>query len=83
MGLFSLKNKKFQEVTFRVSKNKKEPLKFLILQEMELSSLKLEVGLLPSQKNCIICVMESLLKMMKNTLYFILKAFFVPKIFKF
>ena len=83
MGLFSLKNKKFQEVTFRVSKNKKEPLKFLILQEMELSSLKLEVGLLPSQKNCIICVMESLLKMMKNTFYFILKAFFVPKIFKF
>ena len=34
-------------------------------------------------KNCFIYVNESLLKMVKNAFYFILKAFFVLKIFKF
>ena len=36
-----------------------------------------------SKKNCVICFIESLLKMMKNAFYFILKALFVLKIFKF
>ena len=33
------------------------------------------------QKNCVICLIENPLKMMKNPFYFILKAFFVFKVF--
>ena len=44
---------------------------------------KVKVGLPPSKKICVICLTESPLKMMKNTFYFILKALFVLKIFKF
>ena len=36
-----------------------------------------------SKKNCVICLIKSPLKMMKNTFYFLLKALFVLKIFKF
>ena len=43
----------------------------------------LKVGLSPSKKICFICLIESPLKMMKNAFYFILKALFVLKIFKF
>ena len=42
-----------------------------------------KVGLLLFKKNCIICFIESPLKMMKNAFYFILKALFVLNIFKF
>ena len=35
------------------------------------------------KKNCVIYFIESPLKMMKNAFYFILKALFVLKIFKF
>ena len=35
------------------------------------------------QKNCDICFIKCPLKMMKNAFYFILKALFVLKIFKF
>ena len=35
------------------------------------------------EKSSFICFNESLIKMMKNSLYFILKAIFVLKIFKF
>ena len=35
------------------------------------------------QKICVICLIESPLKLMKNAFYFILKALLVPKIFKF
>ena len=35
------------------------------------------------KKNCVICLIESPLKIMKNAFYFILKALFVLKIFKF
>ena len=35
------------------------------------------------QKYLFICLIESSLKMMKNVFYFVLKAFFVPKVFKF
>ena len=34
-------------------------------------------------KQCVICFIESPLKMMKNGFYFILKALFVLKVFKF
>ena len=34
-------------------------------------------------KNCVVCLIESPLEMMKNTFYFILKALFVLNIFKF
>ena len=41
-----------------------------------------KVGLSPSKK-IDICLIESPFKMMKNAFYFILKALFVLKIFKF
>ena len=47
------------------------------------SLVTFKVGLSPSQKNIFICFIESPLKMIKNAFYFILKALFVPKIFKF
>ena len=43
----------------------------------------LKVGLSPSKKNCVIWSIESPLQMMKNAFYFILKALFVLKVFKF
>ena len=44
---------------------------------------RLKVGLSLSKKICVTCLIESPLKMMKNIFYFVLKAFFVLKIFKF
>ena len=44
---------------------------------------KFKVGLSPSKKNCVICFIESSLKLMKNAFYFILEALFVLKIFQF
>ena len=41
------------------------------------------LGLPPSKNNCVICLIENLLEIMKNAFYFILKAFVVLKIFKF
>ena len=46
-------------------------------------SYRLKLGLSPSKKNCIICFTESPLKMMKNAFFFILKALFLLKTFKF
>ena len=43
----------------------------------------LKVGFTPSEKVCVICFIKGPLKMMKNAFYFILKALFVLKIFKF
>ena len=42
-----------------------------------------KVGLSPSKTICIIWLIESPLKMMKNTFHFILKALSILKIFKF
>ena len=42
-----------------------------------------KVGLSPSKKMCVICFIESPVKMIKNVFYFILKTFFILKIFKF
>ena len=42
----------------------------------------IKVGLSPSKKNCVISLIESPLKVMKNGFYFILKALFVLKIRK-
>ena len=41
-----------------------------------------KVGLSSFKKNVVICLIENLLKMMKNAFYFISKALFVLKIFK-
>ena len=49
--------------------------------EVTVRSKNLKVGLLSSKKNCVICFIESLLKMMKNAFYLILKAYFILKIF--
>ena len=46
-------------------------------------SAVIKVRLSPSKRNCFICFNESPLKMVKNDFYFILKALFVLKIFKF
>ena len=54
---------------------------FLTLFNILLVTFK--VGLSPSKKNCVICFIERPLTMMKNGFYFILKALFVLKIFKF
>ena len=43
----------------------------------------LKVGLSPLKKTCVIYLIESFLKMMKNAIYFILKALFVLKLFTF
>ena len=40
-----------------------------------------KVRLSPFKKDCVSCLIENPLKMMKNTFYFILKALFVLKIF--
>ena len=42
-----------------------------------------KVGLLPSKKICAIFLIERPLKVMKNAFYFILKALFLLKTFKF
>ena len=44
---------------------------------------KIKVGISPSKNICVICFIESPFKMVKNAFYFILKALFVLKIFKF
>ena len=41
-----------------------------------------KIGLSASKKGFLICFNDSPSKMMKNAFYFILKAAFVPKIFK-
>ena len=43
----------------------------------------LKVGLRPSKKVSVTCFSEKPLKLMKSTFYFILKALFIPNIFKF
>ena len=43
----------------------------------------IKVGLSPSKKSCIIWLIESPVKMMKNAFYIILKALFILKIPKF
>ena len=43
----------------------------------------LKVGILLSKKICVICFIDSTLKMIKNAFYLILNALFVLKIFKF
>ena len=53
----------------------------IIFIDKNVSNLK--VGLSPPKKICVICLMESPLKMMKNAFYFVLKALFALKIFKF
>ena len=42
-----------------------------------------KIGILLSKNICVICFIESPLQMMKSAFYFILKAYFVLKIFKF
>ena len=44
---------------------------------------EIKVGLSPSKKNFYFCFNDSPSKMIKNAFYFILKAYFVLKIFKF
>ena len=53
------------------------------LQILATEIYKCNEGLLPFQKKCFICFNESPLKMMKNVVYFILKALWVYKIFRF
>ena len=50
---------------------------------MDLKHVVFKVALSPSKKNFVISFNDSPSKMMKNVFYFILKALFVLKIFKF
>ena len=43
----------------------------------------IKVGLSPSKKICVSCLIENPFIMMKNAFYFILKSLFILKIFKF
>ena len=56
---------------------------WLLLTFLIFFTQPIKVGLSPHKKNCIICFIESTLKMMKNAFYFILKVLFVLKIFQF
>ena len=57
---------------------------FLKIGKLVLSlSLSAKFGLSPSKKNCVIFLIGSPLRMMKTAFYFILKALFIFKIFKF
>ena len=53
------------------------------LRGNNLPDLLIKVGLSPSKKVFFICFNDSPSKMMKNAFYFILKALFLLKIFKF
>ena len=46
-----------------------------------MSCMSLKAGFSVSKKKCVICFIESPLKLMKNAFYFILKALFVLKTF--
>ena len=66
----------------------KIPVDFSAFQKMRVSlhlerEFDFKVVLSPSKKNCVICLIESPLKMMKNVFYFILKVLFILKIFTF
>ena len=56
---------------------------FTVFYIRKRENYKVKVGLSPSKKVCVICLIESSLTIMKNAFYFILKALFVLKIFKF
>ena len=60
-----------------------DTLLFSKFYDIKKSLSELKVGLSPSKKICVNWFIESPLKMMKNAFYFILKALFVLKIFKF
>ena len=51
--------------------------------EITLQITFFKVGVSPSEKMCVVCFIESPLKVMKSAFYFILKALFVFKIFRF
>ena len=53
-----------------------------MLKEVRIPMI-VKVGLSPSKKICVISFIESPLKTIKNAFYFILKALFILKIFKF
>ena len=48
---------------------------------MNINKNMIKVGLSPSKKIFVICLIGNPLKMMKNVFYFILKAFFMLKLF--
>ena len=50
---------------------------------LKISTYSFKVELLPSRKICIIWLIETPLKMIKNAFYLILKALSILKIFKF
>ena len=56
---------------------------FYVPDLSRLLMISFKVGLSPLKKNYVICLIESPLKIMKNAFYFILKALFILKIFKF
>ena len=74
MQSYKLYNSKYMTVLIQITNT--EVFAFIAV-------LVFKVGLSPSKKKVIICFNHSPSKMMKNAFYFILKALFVLKIFKF
>ena len=67
----------------RSTNNSRNVTKELMEDEAKtITTSMIKLGLSPSRKKYVICLTESLLKIMKNAFYFILKALFVLKIFK-
>ena len=54
----------------------------ILIQVWYVENVCFKVWLSPSKKNCVICLIESPLKMMKNAFYFILKGLSVLKTFR-
>ena len=73
-------HKYFSKILFKFSKHL---MKILEKVYQRLLTCFVKVRLSPFKKICVICLIESPLEMMKNAFCFILKAFFVLKIFKF
>ena len=54
-----------------------------VLKVLKINSQLIKVGLSPSKKMCVICSIESPVKVMRNAFYFILKVLPVLKIYKY
>ena len=80
-GFSSLKDEVINLEDLIIKNLQEENTKFR--SRVELLENKLKVGFSPSKKNCVLCFIESSLKIMKNVFYFVLKALFVLKIFRF
>ena len=77
---------KYSESSLQIPNDCSKNIHYIFIIFGSWSSVKgqwFKVGLSNSKKNCVICFIEGPVTMMKNAFYFILKALFVLKVFKF